>query len=236
MIQEKIVWEKDDGSWWTCMLEEVLRTKFKNIQISPVHCQQQPIPALWDSIHELWGTVAQARIRRSVLSCRPGRWSSRHTLLSSRTLWYHFDYVFVLIYLIVFITDCFIRKWRTKHIDPKCVFWLVCLSNWFLYLLVGVLISCLVGCLVICFLWFLVGRSVLIDCLVGFSSFWCWLTARLTAPYDHFTPWFHRTQVPESSADHKGWQPGCKWTSQVGNVAHCLGAMDCEQCTYAYDI
>ena len=37
-----------------------------NIPISPVYCQQQPIPALWDSIHEFWDTVAQARIRRSV--------------------------------------------------------------------------------------------------------------------------------------------------------------------------
>ena len=26
----------------------------------------------------------------------------------------------------------------------------------------------------------------------------------------------------KSSADHNGWQPRCKWTSQIWNVAHCL--------------
>ena len=65
------------------------------------------------------GTVAQARIRRSMFSCRPGchtcRWSS-HSLLSWRMLWYRLFYAFVLIYSIVFITDCFIRMWHTKRI------------------------------------------------------------------------------------------------------------------------
>ena len=40
----------------------------------------------------------------------------------------------------------------------------------------------------------------------------------------------------KSIADHMGWQPGCKWTSQIWNVTHCLGALDCSQCTYTYDI
>ena len=99
------------------------------------------------------GTVAQARIRRSVFSCRPHchscRWSS-HSLLSWRMLWYRLYHVFVLIYLIVFITDCFIRKWCTKRIlIPSTFVGSFCLSNWFLYLLVGLLSGCLVGCLVI---------------------------------------------------------------------------------------
>ena len=130
------------------------------------------------------GTVAQARIRRSVFSCRPHchscRWSS-HSLLSWRMLWYR-HHVFVLIYLILFITDCFIRKWCSKRIlIPSTFVGSFCLSNWFLYLLVGLLSGCLVGCLVICFLW-LVGRSVFIGWLVlVHSHVWCWLTARLTA-------------------------------------------------------
>ena len=131
------------------------------------------------------GTVAQARIRRSVFSWRPGgchscRWSS-HSLLSWRMLWYSLYYVFLLIYSVVFITDCFIQKWHTKRIlIPSTFVGSFCLINWFLYLLVWLLIGCLVGCLVICFLW-LVGRPVLVGWLVGFSSFWCWLTACLTA-------------------------------------------------------
>ena len=146
------------------------------------------MPALLDSVHELWGTVAQARIRRSVFSCRPGchscRWSS-HSLLSWRMLWYRF-YVFVLIYLIVFITDCFIWKWRTKRIlVPSTFVGSFCL-------LVGLLIDCLVGCLVICFLW-LVGRSVLVGWLVLVHLGAGWLLA--WPHHDHFTHWFHRTQV-----------------------------------------
>ena len=131
------------------------------------------------------GTVAQARIRRSVFSCRPHchscRWSS-HSLLGWRMLLYRLYHVFVLIYLIVFITDCFIRKWCTKRIlIPSTFIGSFCLSNWFLYLLVGLLSGCLVGCLVICFLW-LVGRSVFVGWLdLVHSDGWCWLTARLTA-------------------------------------------------------
>ena len=33
-----------------------------NFPFSPVYCQQQPIPALWNFVHELWGTVAQVHI------------------------------------------------------------------------------------------------------------------------------------------------------------------------------
>ena len=79
-------------------------------------------------------------------------------------------------HLTVFITDCFIRKRHTKMI-PSTFVVLFCVSNWFLYLLVGLLMGYLVGCYVI----FFFNWSVLVSWLV-FGSFWCWLTARLTAP------------------------------------------------------
>ena len=40
----------------------------------------------------------------------------------------------------------------------------------------------------------------------------------------------------KSSADHNGGQPGCKWTSQIWNIAHCLGALGRGHCAYTYDI
>ena len=40
----------------------------------------------------------------------------------------------------------------------------------------------------------------------------------------------------KSSADHNGGQPGCKWTSQIWNAAHCLGALGRGHFAYAYDI
>ena len=43
--------------------------------------------------------------------------------------------------------------------------------------------------------------------------------------------WEHK-----SSADHNGGQPGCNWTSQIWNVAHCLGALDRGHCAYTYGI
>ena len=184
------------------------------------------------------GTVAQARIRCSVFSCRPHchscRWSS-HSLLSWRMLWYRLYHVLVLIYLIVFITDCFIRKWCTKRIlIPSTFVGSFCLSNWFLYLLVGLLSGCLVGCLVICFLW-LVGWSVGFRWLVGFNSFWRLVLVDGSLDRTTIISLLGFTEH-KSSADHKGWQPGCKWTSQIWNVAHFLGALDCDQCTYTYDI
>ena len=103
-------------------------------------------------------------------------------------------------------------------------------------MLVGLLIGCLVGCLVICFHW-LVGRSVLVDWLILVHSGACgagWLLAwpqRLRLFHACFGFTKHK-----SSTDHKGWQLGCKWTSQICNVVHCLGALDCDQCTYTYDI
>ena len=80
-----------------------------NISILHVYCQQQPIPALWCSVHEIWGTVAQARIRRSVFSCR--RRVRALILADGRVTYYSVgercDIVFImlLIYLIVLITD-----------------------------------------------------------------------------------------------------------------------------------
>ena len=58
---------------------------------------------------------------------------------------------------------------------PSAFVGLFCLSNWLLYLIVGLLIDRLVGCLVI---FSLVGWLG----LVGFGSFWCWLIAHLTTP------------------------------------------------------
>ena len=56
---------------------------------------------------------------------------------------------------------------------PSTFVVLFCVSNWFLYLLVGLLMGCLVGCYAISLL---IGRFWLV------GPFWCWLTARLTAP------------------------------------------------------
>ena len=81
-----------------------------------------------------------------------------------------------------------------------------------------------------CFLW-LVGWSVLVGWFVLVHSGAGWLLA--WPHHDHFTPWFTEHK---SSADHNGWQPGCKWTSQIWNVAHCLGALHRGQYTYTYDI
>ena len=75
--------------------------------------------------------------------------------------------VFVLIYLIVFITDFFIWKWRTN------VCWFILFASWTADRLFGWLFS---------YLFSLVGWSISFGWLVGFSSFRCWLTARLTAP------------------------------------------------------
>ena len=72
-----------------------------NIPISPVCSQQQPAHSSTVGFRSrTWGVVAQAHIWCSAFSCRPGchscRWSS-HSLLSWRTLWYRFYYVFGLI-------------------------------------------------------------------------------------------------------------------------------------------
>ena len=85
-------------------------------------------------------------------------------------------------FLIVFITDCFMRKCHAKRIlIPSAFVDLFCLSNWFQYLLVGQLIGCFVGCLVIFSFLLLLCVFWLVVLVVGFGSFWCWLTARLTA-------------------------------------------------------
>ena len=44
-------------------------------------------------------------------------------------------------------------------------------------------------------------------------------------------PWKHK-----SSAEHNGEQPGCKWTSQIWKVAHCLGLLDRGHYASTYDI
>ena len=42
-----------------------------------------------------------------------------------------------------------------------------------------------------------------------------------------------RTQVQRWS---QWWAVRCKWTSQIWNVAHCLGALDRGHCAYTYDV
>ena len=131
----------------------------------------------------------------------------------------------------MFITDCFIQKLHTKRISiPSAIVGLFCLSNWFLYLLVGLLIGCSVCCLVAFFFGWLVGRFWLVG--------WFWF---ILVPVDCSLD--HTTTISllgftehKSSADHNGWQPGRKWTSQIWNVAHCLETLGRGQCTYTYDI
>ena len=163
--------------------------------------------------------------------CRPGchycRWSN-HSLLSWRTLWYRFYYILILTYLIVFITDCFIRKWFAEWILIPSAF-----VVWAFGFYISLLDCWSVVWLVVFFLW-LVGWSVLVGWLVGWFGFIlvlvdCSLDRTTIISLLVFTE--HK-----SSADHNGWQPGCKRTSQIWNVTHCLGALDRGQWTFTYDI
>ena len=85
------------------------------------------------------------------------------------------------------------------------------LFSYFFFFVVGWLVG-LVG-----WLWFIL---VLVDCLLG-----CTTIISLLDFTKH-----------KSSADHNGWQPGCKWTFQIWNVTHCLGALEHGQSTYTYEI
>ena len=152
-------------------------------------------------------TVSQARIRRSVFSCR---WRVRAVILANdRVTDYslHCDIVFimflVLIYLIVFITDYFIRKCHNKRI-------LIYLFEQLVYIFVGWTVARFFG-------WFF-------SCLSFFSSFffvvgwlfcWLWFIPVLAecSPGDTTIISLLCFTKHKSSADHKGWQPGCKWTS-----------------------
>ena len=168
-----------DGSWWTCM---VPRTKFKMPTTSRSRLSTAKNSPYQHCGHCRPGAYPTLGVQQpSPLSFLP---MVESLVISWGMLSYRLYHVFVLIYLIVFITDCFIRKWCTKRIlIPSTFVGSFCLSNWFLYLLVGclyLLSGCLVGCLVICFLW-LVGRSDFVGWLVlVHSDGWCWLTARLT--------------------------------------------------------
>ena len=151
---------------------------------------------MWDSVHELWGTVDHARTSDAECLVPVGG-----SGLSGRVTRYSFgercDIVFimffVLIYLIVFITGCFIRKWHIEYWVTVCLLTYFFFSNWFLYLLVGLLIACLVGCLVIfsvffcCWLVSRFGWLALVHSGAGWLLAW--------PHHDHFTPWFHKTQV-----------------------------------------
>ena len=188
------VWLLVDMHAGGCSAHQILNAH--KIPISPVCCQQQLVHSSTVGFRSrTLGAVAQAHIRCSAFSCRPGchscRWSS-HSLLSWRTLWYRFYYVFGLIYLIVFITDCFIRTWHIKRIlIPGAFVALFCMSNWFLYLLDGLLIGWLVVWLFsYCFLLWLVDSFwfVLVHSGAGWLLAW--------PHHDHyFTHWFHRTHV-----------------------------------------
>ena len=50
--------------------------------------------------------------------------------------------------------------------------------------------------------------------------------------------WAYSEQETENgpSTDHNGGQPGCKWTSQIWNVAHCFETLDHGHCVYTYAI
>ena len=212
-----------------------------NIPISPVYCQQQPIPHCGIPFMNI-GALGQ------VFSCR--RWVWAVILADGRVTLYSygercdivFYHIFVLIYLIVFMIDYFIRKWHTKPVLIHSAFvdfffffffwggggggqlvsifatWTAdrlfsWLFNYFFFFVV--VVGWLVG---------LVGRLWFILVLVYYSL-------------DHTT---HISLLGftehKSSADHNGWQPGCKWTSQIWNVTHCLGTLDRGQCSYTYDI
>ena len=101
--------------------------------------------------------------------------------------------------------------------------------------LVSILVSWTVGRLFGVFLGvFLVG------CLVGFAWLVGWfgfILVLVDCSPDRTTiiSLLVFTEL-KSSADHNGWQPGCKWTSQFWNVTHCLWALDRGQWTFTYDI
>ena len=165
-----------------------LKWPWPSIPISPVYCQHQPIQALWVSVHALWSIVAQARIWHSVFCCR--RRVRAVILADDRVIRYSVgercDIIFIM-FSIVFIADCFMRKCHAKRIMiPSAFVDLFCSSKWFQYLLVGQLIGCLVGCLVIflfcCCLLF--GWSVWLLVLVHSGAGWlpAW------PHHDHFTP------------------------------------------------
>ena len=82
----------------------------------------------------------------------------------------------------MFITDCFIRKWHAKIIFiPSTFVGLFCVSNYY-SIFASWTAGRLFGWLLSYVFHWLVSWLVRFGWLVGFGSFWCWLTARLTAP------------------------------------------------------
>ena len=65
---------------------------------------------------------------------------------------------------------CYMKCYTERILIPSAFVESFCLSNWFLYLLGGLLIGCLVGCLVIIFLLLLLV-GWLVGFVVGFGSF-----------------------------------------------------------------
>ena len=156
--------------------------------------------------------------------CRPGchycRWSN-HSLLSWGTLWYRFYYILILTYLIVFITYCFIRKWHATWILIPSAFVVWAIGFYFSFLdcwsVVWLLLLLLFFFFFFFFFVWLFGRFWLVGLWVWVHSGAGWL---LAWPPDRttITSLLVFTEL-KSSADHNGWQPGCKWTSQFWNVS-----------------
>ena len=88
---------------------------------------------------------------------------------------------------------------------PSTFVVLFCVSNWFLYLLVGLLTGHLVGYVIFS----LIGRFWLVG--------WFWFILVLVDCSLDRTTIISLIGFTEhkSSADHNGWQPRCKWISQI---------------------
>ena len=123
-----------------------------------------------------------------------------------------------------------------KNIDSHYVYWFMLFEQ-----LVSIFASWTADRL---FGWLFSYLFSLVDWSVGFGWLAGWLVSVHSGAVWLFAwPVDRRTRIisllgfieHKSSADHRGWQPGCKWTSQIWNVAHCLGALSCNQCTYTYD-
>ena len=78
---------------------------------------------------------------------------------------------------------------------------------------------------------------VVVGCLVGLVGWLCFILVLVDCSLVRTTiiSLLDFTEH-KSSADNNGWQPGCKRTSQIWNVTHCLGALGRGQCTYTYDV
>ena len=200
--------------------------KCHNIPISPVYCQLPTIAQTSTVGFRSW-TLGLchpgACIRHWLFSCRR---RVRAVILADgrvirSSVGEHCDIVFIMFLfwfteLFLYIIDCFIRKCHTKRILIHSAFVdLFCLSNWFLYLLVGLQIGCLVGCLVI--FHFFLFILVLVDCSLGRTT----IISRLD---------FTESPALITMADSPSVSGHRKFEMLL------IGALDRGQCTYTYDI